>query len=504
MPSRRLLAALAVCAALAASAPCAAAAAPPAPGAAPYGLVASNANFVPGDTLAERAANYRRLYMAGVRAIRLDINWRQVEPPGKPLHDYDFAERDREVRAIEDAGLRVIGILGYGHPDYSALGGLAQRTPVGQDGLPPFQLGASRSFPPDDPREFARYARATAAHYARRFPGEVIAWEVWNEENEGYRFWAPHESPSAYARLLCATYPALKSADPGASVLFGGVFFPAVPPGLPGMSGPQFVSAAYRSHPGLGRCYDAMAYHPYAYPFTAPELDVPIRGSVLSAAAQMRAVLRRHGDGAKPLWITEVGWPTSDRTYGVPEAKQAEYVARMQAATFAEGVPVLTWYTYGDAPDPTGGANQEAHFGLFRADNTPKPAYAALRVFARTFRGTAFARDLSRRLGLPRGRPLTGGRGFALQYERPGARGCEPARVTAVWLASESVGEGQGPLPAGGTLTPASAPVRLPVRARSVTLTGYLGGEKRVRAHRGAVELQASAAPVYVTDPGRC
>src|SRR5436305_725954 len=227
------------------------------PGAAPYGLVASNANFVPGNTLAERTANYRRLYRAGVRAIRVDINWEAVEPVGKPLHDYDFRERDREVRAITAAGLRIIPILAYG------------------------------------------------------------------------------------------------------------------------------------ANPKLGRCYDVMAYHPYPYPFTAPELDVPVRGSVLAAADAMHAVIARHGDGRKPLWISEVGWPTHSRSYGVSEEKQAEYVARMNAATFARRLPVLTWYTYGDYADPTG-ANQEAYFGFFRPDGTAKPSYFALRTFSRVFAGTRF------------------------------------------------------------------------------------------------------------------
>ena len=40
----------------------------------------------------------------------------------------------------------MIGILDYGHPDYSSLAGLAQQTPVGQQGIPPFQLGASSGY----------------------------------------------------------------------------------------------------------------------------------------------------------------------------------------------------------------------------------------------------------------------------------------------------------------------------------------------------------------------
>jgi polysaccharide biosynthesis protein PslG len=457
----------------------------------PYGLVVTNGNFVPGEGFAERVAAYRKLHRAGVGAVRIDVNWTMVEPPGPPLHDYDFSERDREIRAIRRAGLRLIVILAYGHPDYSSLAGLAQATPIGNDGIPPFQLGSTRAYPPDRPADFARYATDTARHLRVTFPGTVIAWEIWNEQNQGYRFWFPHEDPAAYARLLCETYPALKKVTPRLPVVFGGMFYPAVA-GLPGQSAPQFLDNAYRANPGLGRCFDAMAYHPYPYPFTAPELELPIRGSVLSAYDQMRAVLRRNGNPAKPLWITEVGWPTHDRSYGVPEAKQAQYVARMQAASFAQGIPVLTWYTYGDAADPSGGLNQEAWFGLFRPNGSPKPAYTALKVFARAFRGTRFARDRSAELGLPRGAMFSGGRGFALEYR--GKR----RTVTALWLAGESVLDGQGSFPQN---PPKTRRVAVPVHGSHAWALDFLGrSSRRLRAQNGRLSLTIGPSPIYLLD----
>jgi len=182
---------------------------------------------------------------------------------------------------VKEFGLEVIGILDYSNPDYSSRGKFVSQTPVA-GGIPPFYVASAQYFPPDNPADFARYARATVQHYAR----DAVAYEVWNEENEGWRFWPPREDPAAYARLLCATYPQVKAVDPQATVLFGGVFFPGVAD-QPGTSGPDFLQQAYQADPQLGRCYDAMAYHPYPYPFTAPELDVPVRGSVLSAADQM-------------------------------------------------------------------------------------------------------------------------------------------------------------------------------------------------------------------------
>src|SRR5256714_528543 len=158
------------------------------PGAAPYGLLASNANFVPGKTVAQRSANYRRLYRAGIRAIRLDVSWVQVEPVGKPLHDYDFRERDHEVAAITRAGLRVIPILAYGHPDYSSRGAFVGGTPLG-GGIPPFYVANAQYFPPDNPADFARYARTVGHHYRK----QATRFENCNVQNEDWRV-GPHRA----------------------------------------------------------------------------------------------------------------------------------------------------------------------------------------------------------------------------------------------------------------------------------------------------------------------
>lgn len=444
------------------------------------GLVAFTPHGIHASQPAARVAAYRRLRRAGVRAIRLDIVWSEVEQPDGR---FDFSRFDEEVLAIRAAGLRVIGLLGYGHPRYSDAGGVTAGTPLG-GGLPPFGIGSARYFPPRDPRSFARFASEAARHYG----AEILAWEIWNEQNLGWRFWSPREDPAAYARLLCATRAALRRADPSTPVVFGGVFYPAVAD-LPHMSGPTFLERAYRSHPDLGRCFDVLAYHPYAYPFTSPELDVPVRGSVLAAADRMGAVLRRHGDGRKPLWITEVGWPTHDRAYGVDEAKQAQYVARMQAASFAGGVRLLNWYTYGDEPDPTG-ANQEAHFGFFRADGSAKPAYRALRTSWRALRGTRFVRDRSRSWGFAAGPDGGAGSGHALRFRRP------DRRVTVVWVASEGLAGDQGPLPAAEV----RAAIRLPVHARRITVVDHLGGRQAVRDGRRHLELVAGAGPQYVIE----
>lgn len=459
-------------------------------------MIAFTPNGMPRASDGEMLRNYRRLHRAGARAIRLDLTWARIEPPGPPLRDYEFGEYDREIRAIRRAGLKVIGLLAYGHPDYSRAGAAAVAAGAG-GGLPPFGVGAAHLYPPDDPADFARYAAATARHFGR----EVIAWEVWNEQNEGWRFWPPREDPAAYGRLLCAAHDALRAVDPRTPVLFGGVFYPGVTPGLPGMSGPQFVRSAYSANPDLGRCYEILAYHPYPYPFTAPEARVPIRGSVPDARRGMLEALPIEERGSTPVWVTEVGWPTH-RAYGVSEAKQAQYLARTLALTFAQGTGVANLYTYGDEPDPSQGMNQEAHFGVIRADGSAKPALAAVRTLHRMLRGTRYRRNVAARLGMPNGSEGLGGysieqgsEGFALRFAGP------RRQVTMIWHANESAIEEQGRDGLrGGTLAGGEVEVSLPVRRREVVVVDHLGKRTRVRARARTVKVNASPAPLYVIE----
>src|SRR5207302_10638169 len=129
---------------------------------------------------------------------------------------------------------------------------------------------------------------------AQRYRGRVSLFEVWNEENLGWRFWEPHENPKAYAALLRATYAAVKAVAPEDRVAFGGTFYPAVDShsqgvpvqltfptalGVPHAGTLQFVDDALKADPALGAYFDAMAYHPYHFPYAAPEANIPVEGT---------------------------------------------------------------------------------------------------------------------------------------------------------------------------------------------------------------------------------
>src|SRR5207249_4832017 len=60
-------------------------------------LVAFADAFVRGKTDDQRIASYRRLRAIGVRVVRLDFRWIDLERIGRPLHRYLWAQQDREV-----------------------------------------------------------------------------------------------------------------------------------------------------------------------------------------------------------------------------------------------------------------------------------------------------------------------------------------------------------------------------------------------------------------------
>lgn len=124
----------------------------------------------------------------------------------------------------------------------------------------------------------------------------------------------------------------------------------------------------FTDYPNRASTSDASAIHPYA-----KEGDQP-RGRILQDMADQNAV-----DPGKAFYITETGYHTKiDPSYGwegVSEATQAKLILN----TYMDGVLLGAKQTYVyQLLDAYAGNSQEEHFGLFRLDNSPKPAATAI------------------------------------------------------------------------------------------------------------------------------
>jgi hypothetical protein len=78
-----------------------------------------------------------------------------------------------------------------------------------------------------------------------------------------------------------------------------------------------------------------------------------------------------------PIYVSEIGWPTSTGGDGVTEDMAAAYLQRfMLLARCRSSIAGVWWYDLqDDGSDPS---NVENGFGLLRQNGQPKPAYTAL------------------------------------------------------------------------------------------------------------------------------
>jgi hypothetical protein len=228
--------------------------------------------------------------------------------------------------------------------------------------------------PPANPAEYAAFVGALAQKWA----GRVAAYEIWNEEDHS-RWWAGGPDAPAYARLLKAAYPAVKAADPSATVVLGG------------MTGNDysFLEGVYQA--GGKGSFDAVGVHTDTscnilspYRFLRGEDGRMIDDSFL-AYREVHATMLANGDD-KPIWMTETSWRTTSATCseGTWAGKKAEGVTEAQQATFLSQayhclaqdpyVQVALWFPLQDE----GGISA----GLMRSNGSHKPSFEAMKAYA--------------------------------------------------------------------------------------------------------------------------
>ncbi|MBI2058772.1 MAG: hypothetical protein HYT87_03295 [Nitrospirae bacterium] len=367
------------------------------------------------------ARSYRRFVLekataAGVRTFRDDFTWSEAEPErGR----FNFAAQDARMDDLTAAGAREIGLITYGNPWASAKGSDCAR----QD------RGNCAVYPADDPDDYARFAAALA----ERYRATVSDWEIWNEQNSGFRFWVGSDypwkygagtggDPDRYGELLGRTYKAIKAVHPKSAVAYGGLFYHEQFI----MGAERFLDLSLMHRPDLGRFFDVLAYHPYTTypPQVPPEAGDSTEIPLVTMQKNLENVMAIRGTGTKEVWVTEVGWPV----YGqVDEERQAQYLVRSAILAMSAGATRVCWFTFQDGPEFRSFPPEQA-FGVFRYANDrtsagPKPAYDALTTMSARLEGTRYTCDLNEELGL-------GADGYAFLFEGRGKR------VLVAWASS--------------------------------------------------------------------
>jgi hypothetical protein len=301
---------------------------------------------------------YASLAESGAKWVRVPIDWRMVEPVDVEPPQYDWRHADAAIGAARDGCYHMI---------------------VTHGGDPAWAEGTSTPVDPAAFNELAEYLGVLVERYDgdgdADAPGSprVRHWEIYNEPDDtlpldGAR-WG--YAGAAYAQLLATVYPAIKTADPAAQVLFGGVAHDWYKEQrtLYFMGFIDDVLAA-----GGGAYFDVMTFHTYP-PYAG---NWAMQGPGLyEKTLYIRDKLARY-ELDKPIMITETAhhsnpaWPELAGS----DEMQMRYIVQLYTQAVAADVDVTIWFALADP-----GGDYPFDSGLITGQTPPQPK-AALAVFA--------------------------------------------------------------------------------------------------------------------------
>jgi hypothetical protein len=328
------------------------------------------------------AEQFQRLRTGGVDSVRIPIGWSAVQPV--PGGTPDWSSVDPLVSGATQAGINVLPFV-YGAPAWAVIPGVVP----GSHGLStapktlPVKSGAQRT-------AWANFLTLVVGRYGpggsfwAANPGlpesPLRTWQIWNEQN--FKYFVIRPSPADYGKLLNISYGAIKSVDPGAKLILGGMFarpkeaeFKRKP--AQAYFATDFLDQLYRSTPGVKSKFSGVALHPYttAYQQLTPDIE------------EFRAVLREHHDAGKSLWITEIGWSSEPKSVGDSFAKgPAGQVTQLKGAFRLFKQKQAKWklqrvYWF-SVDDHAGACNFCGGSGLFADGFLPKQSWFAFVKFA--------------------------------------------------------------------------------------------------------------------------
>ncbi len=308
----------------------------------------------------------------GVKWMREQFYWSTIEPaPGV----FSFSYFDHFVLLASQRGVHLLPLL-FDTPSWE---------------------GPSWNSIPADPSAFAGYVAAVVGRYGPHgsfwsqhpsLAGYAIhTFELWNEPyydngNDG------DYDPARYANLVKAAATAGRAVDASAKFLLGAENQVA----QVGSNWVWWIDALYQAVPNLNNYFDGIAVHPYGDDLTS--LTFPTPGQPYTGYEQIRRLesihreFVNHGAGDKPLWLTEIGFPTctaggSDRctTLGGQASDLATIFndARTAWKSYVQAV-----FVYGYQDNGPNSSDPENDYGLVYYNGVAKPALSVFRTVEAT------------------------------------------------------------------------------------------------------------------------
>ena len=363
---------------------------------------------------------FEALSNSGVEYFRIDMTWQNIETA---VGTYNFPEYySRMFASAHKYGMKPLVIVDYKNTLYG-------------------EVSDNDFFA--DANAVTAYA-AYAAKIVETYADYIDAIEIYNEPNY-------LQVPAAqYANMLQSSYTAIKNVKNSVKVVGG----------VTSLADSQYIASIIDN--GAADYMDIVSVHPYVYNTSdsSPE-------SIVTNIADVKATLTDKNCN-KPIWITEINWPTNDTEYGYTETEQAEYLTRTMLALQGENsVEKVFVYTAND--NDTGNDDTEKVFGIFKSSNytvanAAKLSYVALSQFSNATYGMNAdgAIDLGNSVK-------------AYRYSN------NKNNITAIWST-------------GGTTT-----VNWNV-SNSVKIYDIYGNVTYVSSNNGLAEITVGSAPVYVVN----
>jgi hypothetical protein len=326
------------------------------------------------------AEQFQRLRNGGVDSVRIPIPWGSVQPTGPA--DSNFTNVDALVSGAAAAGLNVLPFV-YDAPAWAVTPARVPGSTASAPKTLPVKTGAQRA-------AWSNFLKLVVGRYGPNgsfwaanpgLPASPIqTWQIWNEEN--FKYFVVRPSPADYGKLINLSYAAIKSVDPGAKLILGGMF--ARPKEAEYKRKPaqayfatDFLDRLYTSTPGVKKKFVGVSLHPYTtkYQQLTPDIE------------EFLTVLKANHDAGKKLWITEIGWSSEPHSAGdsfakgpagqATQLKGAFKLFKSRAAKWK--LQRIYWFSVDDQP---GSCNFCGGSGLFGSGFLPKKSWFEYVKFA--------------------------------------------------------------------------------------------------------------------------
>jgi len=307
-----------------------------------------------GHDLDEIAKDFALVRELGIDELFVNIGWDDYEPE-KDVYDFDWLHQFVELAA--EHGIKLRPYICY----------------------KPWWEGDGRwNSPPSDFQQWRDFC-ARLGEEMKRHPN-ILSFEIWLEENA--EMWWTGDAPQ-YVALLQHASETLRAANPRWQIALGGFTHPDR----------WFLAECTESD--IEILYDIVPLHCYNETWADAALEEYFNRGYTGPFLTM---LDEEG-GGQPLWMSECGYSTMERT----EEDQANYIARAVAYFLADPASddrfsLFTYYEIKDLPEGEAmiGDEHNYHFGLCRSDRTKKLAFHTYQMLVKLLNGRTVAAADSR------------------------------------------------------------------------------------------------------------